>query len=505
MKLFKIIFSIFLASSISGCGKWLDITPEDAVTEKELFSDYGGYYSALNGIYQTIASPEFYGKNLTWGYLSALSQYYDSYNSNNTLEFSYTEQYDYASDEVKAFGEEIWSQGYFAIANCNNLLQHLAEADPSMFPYKEYNEMNVIRAEALAVRALVHFDILRLFADAPTVNMDGMAVPYSKTYPDMFPQRLTTRQVLDNVIADFKEAADLLEPFDSLGGFFDDDMMSVGNRYLASNRHSQNIETGSISMGLFYSARGTHLNYIAVRALLARVYAYAGDMKAAYDCAASLKKVFFDEQGWYSYTQFMGNLDAPSRPHKLIDDIVVSFYKDDLVDYYMNYSGAATASSDNSYKLKNLDAIFADADDDRRVQLIVPMSNNNLSLKYQQKTEADPVDISENRIVPVMRFSELSLIMAEYLASQNDVAGAIDLLNELRIARGCSRTLGETISIDDLNQEIRMESWRENVAEGQYFFFCKRKNLPTIDNNGVHVPMTGKYTMQIPDSQTNVN
>ena len=50
-----------------------------------------------------------------------------------------------------------------------------------------------------------------------------------------------------------------------------------------------------------------------------------------------------------------------------------------------------------------------------------------------------------------------------------------------------------------------MESWRENVAEGQYFFFCKRKNLPTIMDDGVIIQMEGKYTMQIPDSETSMN
>ena len=507
MKLSKIIFSIFTVISMSGCGKWLDVTPDDTTTEKLLFSDFGGYYSAINGIYQTLASPELYGQNLTWGYLSALCQYYDSQSTNFDLEFSYTEQYDYASEEVKDFGEEIWSQGYFVIANCNNVLQHLAEADPSIFPYVDYGEMDIIRAEALAVRALVHFDLLRLFAEAPAVSMDNMAIPYSKTYPDMFSQRLTTRQVLDNVISDFNEAASLLEAFDNVDGKFEEDMYNANNRYNASNSHS--IGEESLNMGLFYSARGFRLNYIAVKSLLARVHAYAGDMKAAYECASSLKKTFFDEERWYSYTDFPANASADSRPHKMMDDIVVSFYKADLINDYVVLNRATSSLDENAYKLKNLDNIFADADDYRRTQLVVPFvgdgNSNYGSLKYQERRETDNTSSMENRLLPIMRFSELSLIIAEYAASQGNISEAVQVLNELRTGRGCSRQLEETATVEEVNEEIRMESWRENIAEGQYFFFCKRKNLPTINDDGVHIQMDGKYTMQIPDSQTALN
>ena len=93
------------------------------------------------------------------------------------------------------------------------------------------------------------------------------------------------------------------------------------------------------------------------------------------------------------------------------------------------------------------------------------------------------------------------------MVSQGNIEDAVSVLNELRQARGCmQRTLdASSITVDALNAEIEKEVWRENIGEGQYFFFCKRKNLPTVNNNGVYIQMSGKYTMQIPDSQTNVN
>ena len=509
MKLSEIIFLTFLTVSLTGCGKWLDIAPEDTTTERDLFSDYGGYRSAINGIYQTLASSELYGENLSWGFLSALSQYYDNASAGNNMKFSYTEQYDYASDEVKEFGEEIWSQGYFVIANCNNVLQHIAEADPSMFPYYEEGEMDLIKAEAMAVRALVHFDLLRLFAEAPAVNMDGMAIPYSKTYPDMFPQRLTTRQVLDNVIADFNDAAALLEPFDME---HDVNFSSIGNKYNASNSISET------QYGLFFSARGFRLNYIAVRSLLARVYAYADDMDNAYNIASDIISRFVEPEAdteydrfagtFYEYTprnQFSDTDTEEGRPHKLADGVVSALYSATLVNDFSVLQGADIPRESNYYKLKNLDNIFNDVDDIRRVKLISGQSYY-VSIKYSQRNPDSEYGY-ENCMIPVMRLSELNLLRAEYMVSQGNIEDAVSVLNELRQARGCmQRTLdASSITVDALNAEIEKEVWRENIGEGQYFFFCKRKNLPTINNNGVHIQMSGKYTMQIPDSQTNVN
>lgn len=466
----------------------------------QAFSDYGGYRSAINGLYQTMAEPQLYGENLTWGYLSALSQYYDSENSSNTMKFSYTEKYDYASDEVKAFGEQIWSTGYNVIANANNILQHLETADPQMFPNLESGEYDMIKAEAMAVRALIHFDLLRLFADAPVVNANAMAIPYSTKYPDYFPERKSTKKILDYVIADLNQAKSLLAPVDSLEGSLYSYISSTANRYLISN-------TG---FGIFFSARGSRMNFVAVKSLLARVYAYAGDMNKAFDMASSVIADFVDSENqdmgydWYSFTTSFNTADSEERrPHKLIDELLISFYSETLVQDYIDAGALGNSTAANPYKLKNISNIFADQDDYRQTKLIVNLTNDSkVSLKYR----ASAVNEKENKLLPVMRISELYLIMAEYYVSKGENEKAIDALTTIRSARNClANDIDPASTSAQLNELIEKEMCRENVAEGQYFFFCKRKNLPTINNNGVYVPMEGKYTMLIPDSETSLN
>lgn len=500
MKYYRYILVAAVLGTLVSCNKWLDITPEDTTTEKQLFKDFGGYHSAINGLYQTLAGTSLYGENLTWGYLSALSQYYDSYNASNTLKFSYTEQYNYASNEVKAFGEEIWSTGYNVIANCNNLLQHLKEADPSIFPNYEIGEMDMIRGEALAIRALMHFDILRLFAESPAVAPEAAAIPYSTSYPELFPKRQTTKVILENVIADLKEAADLLEPIDGMDGILKDNMYNASNRYMVSNSR----------YGYFFTGRGARLNFVGVKSLLARVYAYSGDMENAYKTAKEVLDNFHYNKGadsWYIYTPFGESTKVEIGPHKLMDDLLVSFYNAELFNDYSESGAMSTSVNSNPYKLKNIENIFGDNDDYRQTRLITSLGTSaKTSVKFQNRDGNNNLINVENSTIPVMHLSELQLIAAEYFLSQNNVKDAVAHLNELRIARGCkARTLSEDMSVEVLEDEIEKEYWRENVAEGQYFFFCKRKNRPTINNNGVYVQMKGKYTMLIPDSETSLN
>ena len=59
--------------------------------------------------------------------------------------------------------QAIWEEGYNAVANCNNLIAHARHADPDLFELKE-SERALLEGEALALRAFIQFDMLRIFA-----------------------------------------------------------------------------------------------------------------------------------------------------------------------------------------------------------------------------------------------------------------------------------------------------------------------------------------------------
>lgn len=103
----------------------------------------------------------------------------------------------------------MWSKGYNVIASCNNLIHNISEADAMLFDGVEM-EKNMIWGEALALRALMHFELLRMFAPSMEVD-DGKAyIPYVDEYPVITTTYYTNAEILKKIEADFKEARRLV-------------------------------------------------------------------------------------------------------------------------------------------------------------------------------------------------------------------------------------------------------------------------------------------------------
>ena len=60
--------------------------------------------------------------------------------------------------------------------------------------------------EAYACRALMHFDLLRLFAPALINDDQGTYVPYVDTYPEIYATSMQVAPFLDKVIADLSKS-----------------------------------------------------------------------------------------------------------------------------------------------------------------------------------------------------------------------------------------------------------------------------------------------------------
>ena len=68
--------------------------------------------------------------------------------------------------------------------------------------------------------------------------------------------------------------------------------------------------------------------------------------------------------------------------------------------------------------------------------------------------------------------------------NQNDMAGACNYLNEVRVARG-AETL-DTTSAADLLQTLKLEYLAEMRGEGQIFFLHKRFNQSFATTNAIY-------------------
>ena len=98
--------------------------------------------------------------------------------------------YDYAHSDFTTVLEAIWSKAYNNVANANNIIQNIQYADEDMFESKA-REKAMIEGEAYALRAFIHFDLLRMFAPAPTKNDQGTYIPYIMEYPSIRAPKLS--------------------------------------------------------------------------------------------------------------------------------------------------------------------------------------------------------------------------------------------------------------------------------------------------------------------------
>ena len=72
-----ILLSLILLGGIcTGCDRFLDVQPKDQYTEKQLLATRGGYYTAMNGLYNNLTSNSLYGKNLSYELIDVISKRY---------------------------------------------------------------------------------------------------------------------------------------------------------------------------------------------------------------------------------------------------------------------------------------------------------------------------------------------------------------------------------------------------------------------------------------------
>ena len=212
MKTIRYIMGFFLFFALTSCNDWFEVSPETQVSSDDLYEKGNGFRMQVNGLYKSLGSSSLYAQELTWGFLDVLGQYYVRQNLDNAYQEVNDRQYENAN--VLSIIDGIWSGMYKVIADCNNIIEHVDKASNSIFELGEPERLK-IRGEALAVRAFVHFDLLRLFAPAPTVNENGSWIPYVTSSESVINNKLTVKQVLENVVRDLLEAHTCMVPWDS--------------------------------------------------------------------------------------------------------------------------------------------------------------------------------------------------------------------------------------------------------------------------------------------------
>ena len=156
----------------TGCSDWLSVNPKDKVEQKEMFSDENGFKNALIGNYIMLKDSKLYGKTLTMEFCENLAQHWKT---DPQATDGYTAAYDYKNAEVERLIEDIYGKFYNTIVNINNLLGYV---DNGILTSDMHD---LIKGEALAMRAFCHLDILRLFGPIPGEQTKDRILSYVRT------------------------------------------------------------------------------------------------------------------------------------------------------------------------------------------------------------------------------------------------------------------------------------------------------------------------------------
>lgn len=461
------------ATMTTACEGWLKIEPQYEITEEDLYKNTAGYYKAINGLYYQMSDITMIRQGTLVGHDRRMGPLLCDRPGQRLQGLSADVQpQDTDAKEAAAIASAAWSAGYKIIAQANDLIAHVKKADENFFTLGEIDR-NTILGEAYAIRAMMHFDLMRLFGASMEVDPDGRYIAYVETYPSTVNPPISNREFMGKVIADLKLAHDLLKTYDV--EINPSQTTSTAYRFFATNMPSQ---------GKFYGNRGTRLNYYAVTVLLSRACLWAQQTEDALTYAQEIIDLVTAKT-----LQFATSSSITNTP-KMFDDLLFGFYNEKLMETYEPY-----ANNTNSKRLTiDSKSFFTTPSGDRRSAFI------NTSTNFMQKYTVKVSD-KKDMIIPNIRISEAYYVAAE-CQYKTDMPSAAANLMVVRKARGYSSpALTGTETEEAFWEALTYEYRKEFIGEGQLIFFFKRTNRP-IAFSGGNFNHAGKLTLPVPDSES---
>ncbi len=482
---------------LASCDSYLDVKSEFDIDSNEIFSNIDGVEMAVNGVYRLMASPDLYSRNLTWGFASAIGQNY-TYGASSS-------KYDINHDwkNFTTMPAAIWEKGFNVIANANQVLAEVEGKDASFFPEGQVHK-DMIVGEMYGVRALMHFDLMRLFTPAFTTadNKKKVLMPYVDTYPCPYPTHIASDKLLDRAIADMKIACEKLGYADTL----------VCRQWNTNKNYRW--KTNSMSgkpPRLFFYWRGSHMNFMAANALLARMYMWKGDYTNARKYAVAVVNGFNGiRYSWASSSSLSSKGSfLPNRP----DEMIMGIHRN-LEDHYVQYEGYSGAEYTNNYlKMddKVMDALFAGDESDLRYkgqlwkggEYYAYKRYGTWARKMNDNGYAYELQYFEP-VFPIISKPELYFIIAECDIRNGNIEHAMTLINEIRKTRGImGEELPLAVTADEAMKHLRKEVVKEGLTMGQTFYWFKRQGLDIWYGPEAEIKMTEeRWTIPVPDSET---
>lgn len=477
----KYRIGLFAVCLLSACSGWLDVEPKTSVKEKDLFESESGFKDALTGFYVLMGDESLYARELSYYYIEMLAQRYDV--MSNIYDWATVYNYNGNWQGTK---NQFFSKMFNIIANINNFLFYLEE-NREVVTTAGYYE--IMKGEALGLRAFLHFDLLRLFGPVYEADPSGSAIPYRTAFNNLATPVLPANEVLEHVLSDLHAADSLLEKHDP--------------KIFTSRLYDTDRQP-------FLVMRQCRMNTYAVKALLARVYCYKGDAESkARACKYAgevIEAPYFElaESNTTNRILFSEHIFSLHiyELKKIVDnDFANQNFADvpGVSETAFQEMFETTGSSTTDFRSNNY--AFDTRNIDGRIKKVLA--------KYDQSGYYGSYNGAE--LVPLIRLVEMYYILAECEPLPEQSAEWLNQVRRLRGIPSSDALEGENFDRPDNRtgmdnsqtiriNEVMKEYVKEFFGEGQLFYYYKRHNYKTF----YHCPVQdirSLYKIPLPDDE----
>lgn len=441
-----------LAASLSSCvNDWLDVAPSDGTDADAALTSSSDLDAARTGMYKALKGNsslvDYYGMQFfVYGDVHAGDDYqYNSIGGSNRASFYYDMNYQTASEFTSSTSSSTvtWKSPYIVIGRANRIIA-AAEGGALSDAAEAKATIDQYAAEAKVLRALAHFDLVRIYGKPYTEDQGaslGVPLVTEVLESNAKPARSTVAEVYTQVVKDLTEA-------------------------ISSNALATETEPGYVSVW-------------GAKAILSRVYLNMGD----YANALSVAEDIIKNSGAALWTrdQYFKAWDAgtPNESEFLFRlNVSGSTDNNDL-------NGIGNLQGRDGYKemvatKKFVDMLSADANDVRNDMFLPATADKEVAAfgtnkVYLNKLRGQGGNLRNVTIIPIIRLSEVYLTAAECAFRTNDKAKAVEYLNDLVKNRTTSASALATESDITLDR-ILIERRKELIGEGQRYFDALRNN-----------------------------
>ena len=487
----KYIIALFAVLTLAASCSVKEFLTEDPVMSQSTeltLSDYNGLNKAIAGAYSPLADGTWYGAFFV---LDAEMRAGNAMIPTNTNFQSGRMQVPYTMTYSPDATSGLWGTAYYVISACNNVINAIDNnAETLITSSHPQADLNNLKAEALALRALSHFDLLRLYSHLDGSNGDfGVCVITEPQLPTDMPARATVEETYAQIIKDLTDAESLMADGYQRSGVTD--------------------------------PKGT-FNKLAIQALAARVYLYHKDYAKAADYASKvINSGKFQLWTADEYPSVWGKEIAGNG-----GEVIFEIYGKQTNAYDEWWEGpshmtnplgyadcAASAQLTNLFEegdVRGTKGVRGDASnprDDGKVMFCTDqeqVSGGQLwTMKYYGKGDGNATSTPDFNNVIVLRLSEMYLIRAE--ASVNGAGSTAQAdLNAIRANRGAS-----LLSSVPTKNDVALERRLELNFEGHFWFDLDRTggSISYSDANITRNIAAGDklWALPIPKSQVDIN